>query len=56
MTRVLIIQHVEAEGPGTLGDFLRDVQAEIQTVRLYEGDSLPSDMDSFDALVLMVVP
>jgi len=56
MTRVLIIQHVEAEGPGTLGDFLRDVQAEIQTVRLYEGDPLPSDMDSFDALVLMGGP
>ena len=56
MTRVLIIQHVEAEGPGTLGDFLRDVQAEIQTVRVFEGDPLPNDIGVFDALVLMGGP
>jgi GMP synthase-like glutamine amidotransferase len=56
MTRVLIIQHVETEGPGTLGDFFRDVQAETQTVRVFEGDPLPNDIGGFDALVSMGGP
>lgn len=56
MTRVLIVEHAEAEGPGTLGGFLRDVEADIRTVRAFEGDPLPDDIGSFDALVSMGGP
>jgi len=56
MTRVLIVEHAEAEGPGTLGDFLRDVEADIRTIQVFKGDPLPDDIGSFDALVSMGGP
>ena len=56
MTRVLIVEHAEAEGPGTLGDFLRDVAADIRTIRVFKGDPLPDDIGGFDALVSMGGP
>lgn len=56
MTRILIIQHVETEGPGTLGDFFRDTRVDIHTTRLFAGDPLPGDTSGFDALVSMGGP
>ena len=56
MTRVLIVQHVEEEGPGTLEDFLRNTRTEVQTIRLFTGDPLPDDIKDFDALVSMGGP
>ena len=56
MTRVLIVEHAEAEGPGTLGDFLGRVAAEIRTVQAYKGDPFPDDIGGFDALVSMGGP
>jgi len=56
MTRVLIVEHAEAEGPGTLGSFLGRVEADIRTVQVYKGDPLPDDIGSFDALVSMGGP
>jgi len=56
MTRVLIVEHTEAEGPGTLGDFFRDAGVDVRTVRLFKGDPLPDDIHSFDALVSMGGP
>ena len=56
MTRVLIVEHVEAEGPGTLGDFFRDAGVDVRTVQGFKGDPLPDDIGSFDALVSMGGP
>jgi len=56
MTSVLIVEHAETEGPGTLGEFLRDIEADIRTVRVFKGDPLPDDIGSFDALVSMGGP
>src|SRR5665648_838956 len=56
MTRVLIVEHAEAEGPGTLGSFLGRVEAEIRTVQAYKGDPFPDDIGGFDALVSMGGP
>lgn len=56
MTRVLIVQHVETEGPGTLGVFFHETQADIRTVRVFNGDPLPDDIGGFDALVSMGGP
>lgn len=54
--RVLVMVHVESEGPGTLGTYLESVGAELVTARLYAGDALPSDPSWFDALISMGGP
>lgn len=47
---ILIIQHVEIEGPGTLGHFLKNADWEVKTVELYNGDILPS-LDDCEAII-----
>lgn len=53
---VLIIMHVESEGPGTLGTFLESVGARIHTIRLHAGEALPESADAFHAVVSMGGP
>lgn len=54
--RILIITHVESEGPGTLGDFLLSQKVDITTVNLSQGDDLPEDPLEFDAIITMGGP
>ena len=54
--KVIVIMHVESEGPGSLGTYLESVGAEALTVRLYTGDRLPSDLSGFDAVVSLGGP
>jgi len=54
--RILIIVHVESEGPGTLGTFLESAGGRLVTARLYAGDTLPRNADEFDAVVSMGGP
>jgi GMP synthase-like glutamine amidotransferase len=54
--KIVVIMHVESEGPGSLGTFLDSAGAETVTVRLYAGDRLPSDLSGFDAVVSMGGP
>jgi GMP synthase-like glutamine amidotransferase len=39
--RVLVVMHVENEGPGLFGELLRAAGAEVQTARLHLGEPLP---------------
>ncbi|MCD6486179.1 MAG: type 1 glutamine amidotransferase [Syntrophobacterales bacterium] len=57
MKKVLIITHVEAEGPGTLGDFLQSFEdLKIQRAKLYNGEKLPYAARNLDAIVTMGGP
>ncbi len=56
MTRVLIVQHADKEGPGTLETFLHDMDAEIRTLRVFDGEGFPDDISGFDAIVSMGGP
>jgi len=56
MKKILIITHDRNEGPGTLATFLETTGADMQTVRLYEGDHLPDDPRGIDAIVSMGGP
>jgi len=52
--KALVIMHVEAEGPGTLGHYLEAIQASVHTARLYAGDPLPAP--AFDVIISMGGP
>jgi GMP synthase (glutamine-hydrolysing) len=54
--RIIVVMHVESEGPGSLGTFLESVGVEIVTARLYAGHHLPADLSGFDAVVSMGGP
>lgn len=54
--KIIVIMHVESEGPGSLGSFLESAGAEALTIRLYAGDHLPTDLSGFDAVVSMGGP
>jgi len=51
--RALIVQHIECEGPGYLGDFLHDNGIEYEIARMYEGEQLP---ENFDVLIVLGGP
>lgn len=54
--KLLVIMHVESEGPGTLGAFFQSMNADIRTVRLYAGDILPAGPGGIDAIISMGGP
>ncbi len=53
---VLIIVHVESEGPGTLGAFLESSGATVRPARVYAGEPLPENIDDLDAIISMGGP
>lgn len=53
--RVLVIMHVENEGPGVFGELLQAAGAEVKTARLHLGDELP-DPRELDAAFSMGGP
>nr|QNO52290.1 hypothetical protein FGFEBGFE_00011 [Methanosarcinales archaeon ANME-1 ERB6] len=40
--KVLIVQHVECEGPGYLEDFLCEKGIDYEIARMYAGEFLPN--------------
>ncbi len=54
--KVLVLMHIENEGPGTLDDYLRAKNITVRTCRLYDGERLPPDPLDFDAVVSMGGP
>jgi GMP synthase-like glutamine amidotransferase len=50
--RVLVLQHLAAEGPGLLGDYLREAGMVLEVVELDEGERIPSLLD-FDLMLVM---
>jgi GMP synthase-like glutamine amidotransferase len=50
--RVLVVMHVESEGPGVFGDLLAQSGAEVRLVRLHRGERLPRPEEVDAALVL----
>lgn len=53
--QILIIKHIEIEGPGTLGDFLKQRGRQTETIELEKGDALPS-VDECEAIVSLGGP
>lgn len=56
MSKVIILQHVEYEGPGRLVPVLRDFGIPVELRKLYAGDEVPTDLDDIRALIVLGGP
>lgn len=56
MSPVLIFRHIQHEGPGYLGDFLKQRQIPYQMVCVDEGEPVPETPEHASALVFMGGP
>ena len=56
MPRAVCLTNVAHEGPGMLGDLLRDAGYQVEVVEAFTGVALPSDLDGDDILVVMGGP
>jgi GMP synthase-like glutamine amidotransferase len=56
MSKVIVLQHVEAEGPGRVATVFRDFGIPIELRQLYRGDEVPTDLDEVRALVVLGGP
>lgn len=55
-TRCLVVQHIEAEGPGAIADALSAEGVAVETCRVFAGEQVPSNTGGLDGLVLMGGP
>lgn len=56
MSKVFVLQHVEAEGPGRIVTVFRDFGIPVELRRLYRGDEVPTDLDEVRGLVVLGGP
>ena len=54
--KFLSLQHIEIEDPGTFKDYLLADGHEIVTIQLDQGDVIPTNLDSYDAMLCMGGP
>ncbi|MEW6408772.1 MAG: gamma-glutamyl-gamma-aminobutyrate hydrolase family protein, partial [Nitrospirota bacterium] len=52
----LVLQHVKSEGIGVFEDVLKKKDIGHKTVRLWEGDRVPDNLDGYRGLVVMGGP
>ncbi len=53
---IIVLQHVEAEGPGLIGTVAEAEGFCLQTIRLFRGEKLPRDTRRWSAIVVMGGP
>ncbi|MDD5492945.1 MAG: type 1 glutamine amidotransferase [bacterium] len=56
MKKIVVVKHVENEGPGSIGDFFRNSAWELRTIELFKGEPLPDDLSKVAAVVVMGGP
>jgi GMP synthase-like glutamine amidotransferase len=56
MSRCLVVQHVEPEGPYAIGDALEEAGVDIDLRRVFADDPLPADAADVDGVVVMGGP
>ena len=54
--KFLSLQHIAIEDPGTFKDFLLADGHTLTTIRLDEGDTIPSNLNEYDAMLCMGGP
>jgi GMP synthase-like glutamine amidotransferase len=56
MKKILIIKHVDIEGPGTIEEFLVDSGWNVSQINLGSGEMLPASPEGMDAVICMGGP
>ena len=56
MSKVLLLQHIACETPGTIGDALAAAGIAVQHVRTFEGQPVPQEMGDAAGLIVMGGP
>ena len=56
MKNLLVLQHIEIEDPGYLLDLMRADDMRVTQIELDAGESIPADLDEFDAMLCMGGP
>ncbi len=51
--KVIIIKHIDIEGPGTIGDFLDDNNTPYKIIDVFNGESLPDSLAGVSATVIL---
>ncbi len=54
--KIISLQHIALEDPGTFKDFLLADGHKLTTIQLDEGDKIPSNLNEFDAMLCMGGP
>ena len=54
--KILILQHIKIEDPGFIKDLMIKDGAELTTIELDEGEKIPKDLSTFDAMFCMGGP
>lgn len=54
--KVIIIKHIDIEGPGTIGDFLDDNNTPYKIIDVFNGESLPDSLAGVSATVILGGP
>lgn len=54
--KTLIIKHIENEGPVTIGEYLKKIKTETQTIELWRGEELPTDLSDISSVVCLGGP
>ena len=53
---VIVLQHIKIEDPGYIKDLMISDGAQLTTIELDEGETIPNDLSSFDAMFCMGGP
>jgi len=53
---ILVLQHVEAEGPGLIGKVALNMGFTLHAIRLFRGERVPGDPHRYSAIIVMGGP
>ena len=54
--KIIVLQHIKIEDPGYIKDLMISDGAQLTTIELDEGEIIPNDLSSFDAMFCMGGP
>lgn len=54
--KVIIIKHIDIEGPGTIADFLNDMGIPYEVIDVFDGKSLPDSLSNTAAVIILGGP
>jgi GMP synthase (glutamine-hydrolysing) len=54
--QILVVKHVEDEGPGLLGDYFTDLGWDVNLIEAFRGDNPPANLDDLSGVVILGGP